>query len=265
MTIFILLIIFIYGIIVGSFLNVVVLRLPNEQNLHGRSHCMSCGHLLAAKDLVPVFSFLYLRGKCRYCKQSISFRYAVIEIVCGLLFIATWLVVGLGHGYLILIRDLILVSACLAVFVVDWEHYLILDNIIFPVSFGIFLFNVFIDISLHHNILSWSSVTIMGVIGALAGSIPFYALWAFSKGRWMGFGDVKLMVLLGLAVGFPMVFILLFIAFILGGLVGICLLLLKLKKLQSRVPFGTFLSFAAVITVFWGEKLLKWYLSLIGL
>ncbi len=256
---------FVFGTIIGSFLNVVILRLPQEESLLGRSHCTHCGHELGPLDLVPVLSFVLLGGRCRYCKKKFSARYALIEIITGLAFLAVTAVLmpQSALGWLELVRALFFVGLLIVVFAIDFEHFLILDTVVVPGLVLLLAINAVLDIGLH-QFLSLHGYVISGLLGAVAGSLPFYALWLISKGKWMGFGDVKYMLLLGVALGLKMVGVALLVAFFLGALVSIFLLAVKKKHMSSQVPFGTFLSTGAFITLLWGPSLLAWYLSLLG-
>lgn len=258
--------VFIFGSCIGSFLNVVILRLPNEESLSGRSHCVHCGHTLSAMDLVPLLSFTLLGGKCRYCRKPISPRYFIIEIITGLLFVLNWHLVNpySSLSFFALGVNAFIIGVLIAVFVIDLEHYLILDRIIFPSVIFMAVANLVFDLLAGQTPLTWHSHFISGILAALLATLPFFAVWFFSKGAWMGFGDVKLMLFLGLALGWPNVFVALFLAVILGGILSAMLLALKTKTLKSRLPFGTFLALGSLTALFYGEYLLSWYLGLLG-
>ena len=138
---------FVCGSVVGSFLNVVVWRLPRGEALSGRSHCAHCRHKLAVADPVPLLSYLAIRRRCRYCGQPISFRYFIIEFVTAILFVFAWLQIipVAGFDYLVLARILFVISVLIAVFVIDYEHYLILDKIIWPAIGVALIFNFALD------------------------------------------------------------------------------------------------------------------------
>ncbi len=272
MEIFRLFLVFIFGTAVGSFLNVVILRLPAGARLTGRSHCASCGHVLGFLDLFPILSFIFLRGKCRYCPSRISSRYIIIEAAVGILFALAFLFISPydAAGVLTLVKFLLLISVCVVTFVVDLEHYVILENLVLSAAVAGLLINLSLDLAGGQKIFSISSLFVAGLAGAVLGALPIYILWYASKfklgetGRWMGFGDVELMVFLGAVTGFPMVGIVLFIGVLMGGAVSVFLLLSGKKNLKSQVPFGTFLVPAAIVTMFYGERLLSWYLAILG-
>jgi len=257
---------FVFGAMFGSFLNVVILRLPEEQPLTGRSHCPHCGKTLGVMELFPLFSWLALRGKCRHCGSKISPRYFIIELLSALIFVFCWWYlkpVGVA-GYLLLVKYLISLLALLAVFVIDFEHYLILDVIVYPVLVATGLLNLSLDFIAHQSLLGLHSYLGGGVVAALGGCLPFFLVWYFSNGKWMGFGDVKLALLLGMVLGWPQIFVGLMLGILSGGLFSIILLAVTAKTLKSRLPFGTFLTFGTVLAMFYGEKLLHWYLALLG-
>ncbi len=256
---------FIFGLLIGSFLNVVILRLPAEEDLGGRSHCPRCRHQLSAAELVPVFSYLFLRGRCKNCGQPISFRYPLIELVTGLLFALAWVSVHPATlaGYIELVKVACVCAVCLVVFMVDLEHFLILDQVIFPAIVLVALLNLGWDLAAGHAVFNLSSAFSSGLLAAAGAGLAFFAVWYFSGGTWMGFGDVKLALLLGIILGWPLIAVNLLLAFFLGAAVSV-ILLIRGSHLKTQVPFGTFLSFACVVTIFWGPQLLHWYLGLLG-
>ena len=259
-------IIFYFGAIVGSFLNVVTLRLPEEKKLTGRSSCPSCHHNLGVLDLFPLFSFLGLRGKCRYCHTKISSRYFIIELCTGVLFAGLWLVMAPADvaGLLLFIRNCFMASVLLVVFVIDLEYFIILDSIIFSSLGVIFVFNLLLTVLTGSPLWSLNSYLGAGLVGSILGALPFWLIWYFSKGRWMGFGDVKLGLLLGLVLGWQQIFVGYFIAVLLGGIVSTFLLAFTKKTLKSQIPFGTFLSLGTLVALLWGEKILSWYMAFLG-
>ena len=257
---------FYFGCILGSFLNVVILRLPQDESLNGRSHCSHCRHLLSWLDLFPIFSYVFLAGRCRYCKQKFSIRYLVFEVITGLLFaVAFWLIKPVDLiGYLLLAKAWILLSASLVVFMVDLEHFLIFDSVLLFAGIPILALNIFLDLVNKSFFWSIHALTVGGLFaGGLFAGI-FYLLWLFSKGKWIGFGDVKLMLLLGLALGWPNTAAAWLLAYFIGTAFALPLLATGKKHLSSRLPFGCFLSLSAVLVLFYGRVLGDWYLGLVG-
>lgn len=261
-----LILVFIFGLCIGSFLNVVIWRLPRGEKLTGRSKCAFCGHVLAYKDLFPVFSMAALFGKCRYCKKNISLRYPIIELITGLLFVITfWHYLPYNlFTWLFLLKSLIIISVLIAVFVIDLEHYLILDSIIFPVGIVFLILNIGLDFSYPNSFFSLKSFFLGGIAAGIAAAFPFFLVWHVSKGKWMGFGDIKLLLFLGLSLGWPLIWVGLFLSIILGGAVSIFLLFSSDKTLKSKVPLGTFLALGSVVAIFWGSSILEWYLAFLG-
>ncbi len=271
---------FIFGTIIGSFLNVLIFRLPQEESINGRSYCRSCNHKLDIGDLVPVFSFLVLKGRCRYCQERVSWQYVVVEVITGLLFSMAYYMVfkgftdlpfalsGLaGMGWLqivIFLRTIFIISVLVVIFTIDLKHFLILDKVLYPATATLFLLNLLVDLIPNP---SWSglSLTVMGLLSGLGVFLFFGSIYYFSKGRWLGFGDVKFSWFLGLAVPFPLIFVNIFSAFMVGAVVGTILLIMKTRKLTSKIAFGTFLSITCVATIFFGDQILNWYLHLIGI
>ena len=262
-------IIFILGLIVGSFLNVVIYRLENgEKIINDRSRCLRCKHTLAWYDLIPVLSLVFLKGKCRYCNNKISWQYPLVEIGTGILFI-----MALNFQFSIsnfqsifnfqfltaILYLLFIISSLIVIFVYDLKHYIIPDKVIYPAIAIAIGFNLFNNIQYPiSNILSAFNFLIPAI---LAGGF-FYAIIVITKGKGMGGGDVKLAFLMGLILGWPVIIFSVFLAFILGSIVGIYLILTGKKKMKSMVPFGPFLIFGTFAGLFWGKEIVKWYFDL---
>lgn len=258
---------FFLGLLFGSFLNVVVMRLPQKKSIGGRSHCGKCGHLLTAIDLVPIFSFIFLFGKCRYCKSRISWRYPFTELVTAIIFTSLSLKFSpaSAFGSVELLWALIVCCFGIVIFYIDWEHFLILDKVVFPGLIVICILNLIRDILYKTSFFSITDgFFISGITASLVAGALFYLIWFLTKGRGMGFGDVKLMLFLGAVAGFPGVLVIIFLAFLSGGVIGGFLLILNLKKLKEPIPFGTFLTVAMYINLLFGKPLLNWYLRLLG-
>ncbi len=260
-----LILIFIFGSAIGSFLNVLILRLPKHETMGGRSHCPHCKKILTAGQLIPIFSYLFLRGKCAHCKARISPRYFFIEVTTGLLFILAWIVLDpvTWIDTLVLARAWLCIAVFIVIFVIDWEEYLILDKVVFPTAAIVLGFNILIDAAAGNALWSLSSYTTGGLVAALCAGLIFFSLWWFTRGKGMGMGDVKYVLLLGLIVGWPVIWICLMLSFFLGTLVSLPLLLTKRKQLASALPFGTFLSVAGAISLLFGQQILSWYWILV--
>ena len=255
---------FILGLIVGSFLNAVIYRLYSGQTIgNGRSMCPHCKHILAPLDLVPVFSFIFLRGSCRYCGKKISWQYPAVELFTATSFTLLALHYGLQITDYGLWFSLIFVSFLIVIAVFDLKHYLILDKVLLPASIIALIELIYQSFSLHN--FGLHSPLIQGGVGVLIISGFFGLQYLVSRGRWIGLGDVKLGIFLGLVFGLGQSIMLLFVAYFVGAVVGVGLILLGKKHLSSRLPFGTFLAFSAIIMMLYGASLLHWYLGLIGL
>ena len=259
--------IFILGLIVGSFLNCVIYRLEiGESFLEGRSYCPDCQKKLSWRDLIPVFSFLILKGKCRYCRQKISWQYPIVEIAAGILFLAIYQFTISGQQltpFYIINFFFLLVVFCflIIIFVYDLKYYIIPDKVIYPAILvsGIWYFvsSIFFNTYSKYEILN----TLCSAIGAAA---FFLAIVLISRGKWMGAGDIKLAFLMGLILSFPNILVALFLAFLLGAIIGTGLIISGKKRLSSEVPFAPFLVVGTLAALFWGQNLLNWYLNILG-
>ncbi|MFC1984545.1 prepilin peptidase [Chloroflexota bacterium] len=249
------------GLFVGSFLNVCIDRLPQGQSIfHPRSHCVACNHKLGNLDLIPIFSYLWLHGRCRYCRAPIPIRLPIVEGMTGLLF-------ALLHWYfkfeLGLELGISLVYICLLtiIFVIDLENQLVLDKVIYPGMALAFAFSFFWPglegISALPGEVIGRAVSSLagGAIGLAAMALPFIL---YRRG--MGMGDVKLGALVGLMTGFPLVFVAILLSWIGGGVVAAILLASKIKGLKDPIPSATFLVTSAMVTLLWGQTIWQWYL-----
>jgi prepilin signal peptidase PulO-like enzyme (type II secretory pathway) len=243
--------VFIFGLIVGSFLNCVIYRLETGKSfLKGRSYCPHCKHALAWKDLIPIFSFLILKGKCRYCRKPISLQYPLVEFFTGILFVL-FLIYG-GRTSIDLIFYWILTSFLIIIFVFDLKHYLIPDKVIYPAIALTLLYQFFRVWNFGH----WDLFGIWNLVIGIFPSLFFLAIILISHETWMGFGDFKLSTLMGLILGWPKIMVALFFAFFSGALVSLVLIFLRKKTLKSQIPFAPFLVIGTFFSIFFGEKLI---------
>ena len=259
------LLVFIFGLLIGSFLNAVIHRLDTGESIVSkRSHCPKCGHTLSWYELIPVVSFIMQRGRCRACDKKISLQYPAVELGTASLFILIFQLTAdypLGWQFLATAYLFIITSLLIVIFVYDLKHYIIPDKIVFPavgIALGYRVFEVFNFgfIPDFHGLLN-------PVISAFLASAFFAAIFFISRGTWMGFGDVKLAFLMGLILGWPNILAALIFAFILGGIVGIGLVLQGTKDMKSQVPFGPFLVAGTFVAIFWGKEIIDWYLALL--
>lgn len=251
--------IFFFGLIIGSFLNALIYRMHENVSMMGRSFCPQCKHQIAWYDNVPVFSFLFLGGECRYCKKKISWQYPLVELTTGALFaLAFYLnstdlfLLTFNFQLLTFLRDLFFISIMIIVFIYDLKWFLILDRITLPAMGIIFLLNI---------ILGYSWVNLF--FGALFGGGFFLFQFLVSRGRWIGGGDIRLGLLMGLMFSWPMILVATFLAYLIGSVISVFLLIFGKKKWDSQVPLGIFLTTSSIFTLFWGSQILSWYLNLI--
>lgn len=251
---------FFLGLAVGSFLNCVIYRLEKKESIIKiRSHCPKCKKTLSWMELIPVVSFILQRGKCRKCHKKISLQYPLVEIATGALFL---LVFDFTRFNLVnIVFGLFVVSCLIIIFVYDLKHYIIPDEVIYPAILVAGIWYLVFGILIRDTSYEIRAPILAAII---AGSF-FLAVILISKGKWMGVGDVKLAVFMGLVLGWPKIFLALFLAFLIGAFVSAILLILKKKTLKSEIPFGPFLSLATVIAVFWGDILINWYFGLLAL
>ncbi|HTH40704.1 MAG TPA: A24 family peptidase [Rhodocyclaceae bacterium] len=264
------------GLLIGSFLNVVIHRLPKMMErewacqcaefrgevppvfdapltlAQPRSRCPHCGHAITALENIPVLSYLVLRGRCRGCGQSISLRYPLIEALTGGLFaLAAW---KFGFGWPLL-GVLIFLSACIALTFIDADTQLLPDDITLPLVWLGLLFN------LNATFTSLSSA----VIGAIAGYLSLWLVyWIFKLAtgkEGMGYGDFKLLAAIGAWVGWQMLPLTILLSSFVGAVVGIALIVLTRQGRNVPIPFGPYLATAGVIALFWGKPLTQLYLG----
>lgn len=253
---------FIFGAALGSFLNVVIDRLPRGNSIvFPSSHCPECNRTLARRDMLPIISYLLLRGRCRYCKSSIPVRLLWVELGTGILFALLYLYYGLTWELAMVIAYS---SILIALLVIDLERKILPNKIVYPgiaLAFAVACFGTILNfqpVSIAH--LGFNLWIVDAVIGAITGFILLFIIAMIFRGG-MGWGDVKLAGMVGMIVGFPLIFVALFISIVLGGIVAGFLLITRIKKRKEAIPFGPFLAAATIITLLWGEILLKWYLG----
>lgn len=245
--------IFILGLIVGSFSNVCIYRIPrNKSIIYPASHCPKCRSKIKTVDNIPLLSFFLLKGRCRNCKSKISIQYPVVELLTGLIYLIIYLVYGLSIQSLIYI---ILSSALIIIAFIDLNEQIVPDVISLPGIVIGFIISFFVSYISYMN--SALGVLVGGgiiLIIGLAGSVIF-------KKEAMGGGDVKLAAMIGAFLGWRYIIISLFLGFFLGALAGIFLILSKIKSREDAIPFGPFIVLGSFITLLWGEKIISWYIG----
>jgi leader peptidase (prepilin peptidase)/N-methyltransferase len=255
------------GMIIASFLNVCADRLPAGQSLvYPPSHCPACSRRLAAKDLIPVFSYLWLRGRCRYCKAPIPRRVLWVEVSTAALFGLAYWRYGLSIELPI---ALFYISIFMVILVIDFEHGLILNRMVYPALLVALVISIFVPPSQLTHISGGVAYLIdnlpqLGItqaaIGGGIGFVVFFLIVIVSRGG-MGLGDVKLAALIGLVTGY-LVVVALIMGMILGGLAAVILLGFKIKKRKEAMPFGPFLAVTAIVTLLWGSGIFNWYMGI---
>ena len=248
------------GLFTGSFLNVCIDRLPRGQSvINPPSHCAACNRKLGTGDLIPLFSYLWLGGRCRYCQAPIPFRIPLVEGISGILFTFLYWEFGLGWEL-----GIFLIYTCLLViiFVIDLENHLVLNLVTYPgmalaITFSIFWSGLWVMDFMPEGIVGKLLTSLAGgALGLAAMALPIII---YPKG--MGWGDVKMGALVGLMTGYPLVFIAILISWIMGGLVATFLLALKIKSRKDPIPSATFLAISALVTLLWGQAIWQWYLG----
>ena len=240
------------GAAVGSFLNVCIDRLPNNRSIvFPPSRCAACQKHLSATDLIPILSYLWLRGRCRYCRAAIPKRILWVEISTTALFPVLYWCYGLSTELAVAVFYFCLF---LVILVIDLEHHLILNKIVYPGAVIAIIFSIFLS----------SLDVVPGIASAAGGSgigLGIFLLIVLLSRGGMGWGDVKMAALIGLVLGYPLVFVALLLAVISGGLIAVILLMVRVKGRKQSIAFGPFLSLGAMATLLWGTNILDWYLG----
>ena len=237
LTIFLYIVIFLYGIVIGSFLNVLIFRIPKKENIVQSSHCMNCGRKLGWRDMVPVFSYIILRGRCRQCGARISIQYPLIEALNGVLYVIVYC---------------LMTSALIVIAVIDERTYQI------PISQNLFLglLGIIMTVYDFRHILSH-------IIGAVIVSLFLYGLYYFSSGKAIGGGDIKLMAYAGLLLGAKNIIFAFILACILGSVIHT--IRMKVSKRNNLLALGPYLSAGIFIAALWGSRFWTWYLGMMGI
>lgn len=282
---------FIIGIFVGSFLNVISDRLPNDRKfVFGHSVCDFCHKTLGVKNLIPIFSFLFQKGKCSFCSKKLSIYYPLSEVLTG----GVFMLAGYLSGFVNLINSqsafllfyyIVVFSFFVVMFLTDIKYYLILDSLVIPATVFVLLTSAIfrgLELVNTHRSLSGDTLGVyllrtdyfanqvntslknfgLVILGAVIISLFFLFLIFITKGKGMGFGDVKLGFLIGLVNGFPLGFIAIFLGFLIGAVYSLSLIALKKKTIKDTIPFGPFLITGSILTLVFGPELWDWYTRL---
>ncbi len=263
------------GLIIGSFVNVLIYRVHSaEELIWDRSKCPHCQHQIRWYDNIPVLSFLLLKSRCRDCREKISWQYPIVEIFTGLIFafigykffnfndFSTWILT---------LYYFIATGILITILVYDWLYLEIPAIVLWVAIFIAIVFGLYFDwASLSQNVIIQRMTTnnllnmkiYSGVLAALVAFLFFFSLSVFSKEKWMGMGDAYLVIFLGLLLGFPKIVLALFLAFFIGAIYGIVMLSLKKKEMKSQIPFAPFLVVGTFITLFFYAPIIQWYIRL---
>ncbi len=261
------LLLFFVGSCIGSFLNVVVYRSERGESwVWGRSHCENCGKQLAWYDNIPIVSYLLLKAQCRHCHTQLSPGHLVIETLMGLLFV-WWYVVGFfffkltEQPFAILqpVFWLCVGIILLTIFVTDLQHLYIPDAAVLMLSILVVVYRL----SLVATGVMQLSDFVLSMCTMAAAVLFFWILWYLTKGRGMGFGDVKLALPLGLLLGWPGTLVWIFTSFCVGAVVGLLLLTFGKARMKQPIPFGPFLIFGTLVALIWGDEIFRLYVTLI--
>ncbi|MFA5886745.1 MAG: prepilin peptidase [Patescibacteria group bacterium] len=253
MTIYFSAMVFIFGLIIGSFLNCLIWRLYKNESLGGRSYCPHCRRPIAWYDNIPLISFIFLRGRCRQCQVAISWQYPLVELITAILFLLVWQRDSVSPDLLVLLlRDWFLIISLVIIFVYDFRWQLVPVALVCLMGGLVFILNL---------ILGYAWFTL--IVSALIGGAFFFIQYILTKKRGVGEGDIYLGIFLGLT--FPNLVDLvaaLLIAYFSGAIVSSFLVFYHRKAWQSRIALGPFLAIGAIITLIWGQEIISWYINL---
>ena len=252
--------VFIFGLIIGSFLNVCIFRIPREESIvFPPSHCTSCGKGLGFFDLIPVLSYFFIKGKCRNCGEKISLRYPVIELVTGVVFASLFLKYQLSVEF---IAAAYLMAVLIIVFFIDLDHRIIPHGLTISGLVGGLVLLIYSFI--HQGGLFQNSRWLDHLLGLLPGSgilflVAILGLVIYKSDEAMGMGDVYIFAPIGLFLGWRLCVLNLLLSVFLAGFISTILIVLKIKKRKDTIPFGPFIVIGTYIALMWGNGLLEWY------
>lgn len=244
--------IFIFGTIIGSFLNVCIFRIPKGESIsYPPSHCGGCGHKLGFFDLFPIVSWLFLKGKCRYCGEKVSVQYPIIEAFTGVLFVLLFYEFGVDFY---LVKYMFFTTALIVIGIIDLKTQDVYDSIIWLLGIGGVVFAI-IEYFLNYEVSLISLA--LGII------IPAIIIAVFAVFDAMGWGDVEIIGVVGLFLGFKLNMLNLFISIVLGGIAAFVLMIWKRREGKDTMAFGPYIALSSYITLLFGSEILQWYLSFI--
>lgn len=246
-TILLCILVFLYGIVIGSFLNVCIYRIPKKESIVTvGSHCMNCNHKLVWYDLFPLFSFLFLRGKCRYCGSKLSVQYPIIELVNGILYVIIFCINGIDIESILYCA---LASALLALSVIDYRTLEI------PIGIN----TVILIVGIVHAVFDFENI-IHYIIGFFSASLFLLLCFIITKGRGIGGGDIKLMAVAGLCLGWKNIMLALVLGCVIGSVIQ-CIII-GITRNKTKFAMGPYLSAGIFIAMLWGNRFWEWYIGL---
>nr|WP_282433441.1 A24 family peptidase [Desulfosporosinus sp. OT] len=252
--------VFIFGLIIGSFLNVCIYRIPREESIVSPpSHCPNCGTRLKSFDLIPLLSYLFYRGRCRYCDLKISPRYFLVEMLTGVLSVTLFFKYGLTIDFA---TFLFLTYILIAVFFIDLDHQIIPNELVIVGLIGgavLFVYNLFLPFQILSDRLWWNPLVGLVTGSGLLLSVAFIGYFLYHNDEVMGMGDVKLFLPIGLFLGWRMTLLALYISILLGGTSSLMLIFLGKANRKSMIPFGPFIVIGVFVTIMWGWDIVHWY------
>jgi len=255
--------IFAFGACIGSFLNVCIWRIPRGKSLfYPPSSCPNCSHKIKFYENIPIFSWIFLKGKCSSCGKKISIRYPLVEFLCAFFYLMIWIKVFFLSEHLLRLLPLFAITAlAISTFFIDMEHYIIPDLTTYPVIFiGLGLSIIFPESYGFKNVSNSFIFSFSGFIIALI----FMAAFSIIGKDALGWGDVKYLAAVGACLGFPGAFFCVLFASLIASLFGIFLIFWRKKQITSVIPFGPFLSIGTILWIFLDKKLIMWYLNFLN-
>jgi leader peptidase (prepilin peptidase) / N-methyltransferase len=254
--------VFLFGLVIGSFLNVCIYRIPLEQSIiTPPSHCTKCNQRLKPIDLIPVVSYIFQKGKCRYCKTPYSARYAIVEFLTALIFVITYLKY-VDRMFEFIIYALFM-SIMIAVFFIDYDHKIIPDQLVIcglVLGVSLYIYSFFHEVLIFGDRNWWNPL-----IGMISGSgflfiVALIGMIVYKSDDVMGMGDVKLFAPIGLVLGWKMTIVAMFFSVVSAGFISVVLMLLKVKSRKDAIPFGPFIVIGFYATLIFGQRVLNLYL-----
>ncbi|QTL98551.1 prepilin peptidase [Iocasia frigidifontis] len=241
--------IFLLGTVIGSFLNVLIYRLPRQESIIAPpSHCPECGEYLKVRDLIPMLSFLLNRGKCRYCAKAISWQYPVVEVLTAFLLTILYHNYGLNISFIIYS---ILICILIVCSLIDLQYKIIPNKLTYPALITALISSIFLN-----------HISLMGSLTGILVPGGLFLLLALLYGKGLGMGDVKLVAVIGAVIGWQFTLIGIFLASLIGSITGLVLMIAGIMDRKTRIPFAPFIGLGTIISLFYGEELFSILMSL---